>query len=281
MTKKTSILCAFVLLVVLLVPHLAAASAGSLTLTPWRVVFGARDRSASVTLLNTSNQQATYRIGWLMLKATDQGRYIEETYNREKDKNPFDVPNMVIYSPRQVTIEPHGYQVIRMMLRRPSNLPFGEYRAHMSFIRIADSRPPANDPNAKNISMELSASFGFSIPVIVRQGEDPNLKVELMNPKLVAKGNYTTLEVDLTRVAGTFSSYGAIKVYWTPPGGKEIKVGEMGNVALYPEVKTRHMYVPFIYVHKPVAGGKIRMVYVGELDAEGKTWDQEILNVGK
>lgn len=254
---------------------------GNLTITPWRIVFGARDRSASVTLLNTSDRPATYRIGWLLTKATADGKYDLSPYNPKKDKNPFSVPNMIIYSPRQVTIEPHGYQLIRMELRRPSNLPFGEYRAHMTFIQLAHQSAPSRDPHAKDVSMKLSVNFGFSIPVIVRQGVDNNLKIELMNPRLVARGKYSALEVDITRVAGTFSSYGTVNVYWTPPGSKEKKVGELTNVALYPELKTRHIYVPLIFTHRRIVGGQIRVAYVGKLDAAGKVWDQKVFNVGQ
>ncbi|MDE2337401.1 MAG: hypothetical protein KGL10_08820 [Alphaproteobacteria bacterium] len=281
MTKKSNILAVLVLSALLLLPRAALPAAmGNLTITPWRIVFGARDRSGAVTLLNTSNQAATYRIGWMLTQATAQGKYVQIPYDREKDKNPFSVPNMIIYSPRQVTIEPHGYQLIRLALRRPSNLPFGEYRAHMTFIRMAHQTPPSRDPNAKNISMELNVNFGFSIPVIVRQGVDENLKVELQNPKLVAQGNYSALEIDLTRVAGTFSSYGTIEAYWTPPGGKEKKVGELTNVALYPELKTRHLKVPLFFADGRIAGGAMRVVYVGKLDAAGKIWDQKSFGVG-
>ncbi len=280
MTKKSSVFLSVLFAGLVFLPQTSFAI-GNLTITPWRVVFGARDRSAGVTLLNTSDHQATYRIGWMLTTATPSGKYDESKYNKEKDKNPFSVPKMVIYSPRQVTIEPHGYQLIRLALRRPSNLPFGEYRAHITFVELAHHTPAKQDPNAKTVSMVLNANFGFSIPVIVRQGVDKNLKIKLMNPKLVSKGTYNALEIDVTRVAGTFSSYGVIDVYWTPPGGKEKKAGELGNVALYPEVKTRHIFVPLFQVRKRITGGKIRVVYAGKLDDAGKTWDQETFNVGK
>jgi len=49
----------------------------------------------------------------MILKATTDGQYRLVPATRESDKDPHSVANMVIFSPRQVTIEAHGEQVIR------------------------------------------------------------------------------------------------------------------------------------------------------------------------
>jgi P pilus assembly chaperone PapD len=149
MTKR--IFAFFVLFVMcLLIPQQVSAM-GDLTITPWRIVFGPRDRSASVQLLNTSDAPKTYRMGWMILKATKDGRYIPVPYDKDKNKenDPHGVQNMVIFSPRQVTIEPNGLQVIRLSLRRPADLPPGEYHAHMSMTRLAKTEMPVQDPTPK------------------------------------------------------------------------------------------------------------------------------------
>lgn len=280
MTKK--LFTVFMLFVMCLLIPRQAGAIGDLTITPWRVVFGPRDRSATIELLNTSNVAGTYRMGWMMTKATAAGKYEDVFYKQDKDKvkDPHIVPNMVIYSPRQVTVESHGEQVVRLSLRRPADLPPGEYRAHVTFTKMADQRPVAQDPHAKTVSMELNVNYGFSIPVIVRQGEDRALKISIQSPKMEpGEGGGTILMLDLHRDAGKFSSYGELEVYWKPSKGGEVKVGSMTNIAVYPEVQTRHIAMPLLRQYT-IVGGTLRIVYKGALESEGTTWAEKSFPVG-
>lgn len=278
MTKK--LFTFFMLFVMCLLIPRQADAIGDLTITPWRIVFGPRDRSASIDLLNTSDQPGTYRMGWMITKATPDGKYEQAKYHPDQDKDPYSVPHMVISSPRQVTIEPHGEQIIRLSLRRPANLPPGEYRAHITFIRMANSSPPqVQDLYAKTLSMEINVNYGFSIPVIVRQGEDKDLKVSLSNPRLELQGRNTILKVDLNRVAGKFSSYGEVHAYWKPPKGNEKEIGKVNNIALYPELKTRTVALT-VTTKDSLMGGTIRIAYIGKLESDGTTWAEKSFPVG-
>jgi fimbrial chaperone protein len=268
-----------IFVIFLLIP-LQASALNDLTITPWRIVFQTRDRSAAIDLLNTSNRGNTYRLSWILMKATPKGGYEMVPYERDKDKDPHSVANMVILSPRQVTIEPHGEQLIRLSLRRPPDLPPGEYRAHLTLTRLAHLDPPVNDPNAKSITMSLKVNVGFSVPVIVRQGEDNALKVALSHPALKAEGNGAILELDLSRIAGKFSSYGTVHVFWKSPKGDKIEVGTLNNVALYPEVTTRHIVVPLLKKYS-YSGGDMHVVYAGALESEGTTWAENTFSIGK
>jgi len=277
MLKK--LLAFFILLSAAVLMPDPAQAMGDLTISPWRVAFGTRDRSGAIELLNTSDKVHTYRIGWTLLKATKDGKYEQVFYKRDKDTDPHSVPNMIIVSPKQVTIEPHHEQVVRLSVRRPADLPPGEYRAHMTFIRMADSAPPVQDPHAKTISMQINVNLGFSVPIIVRQGEDKSLKVALDHPKLELEGAAQVLKIDLTRLSGTFSTYGEIHVYWDPPKGSEKEIGMLNNVALYPEVKTRNLVVPII-TKENISGGTIRVAYTGKYESDGTTWDEKKFPVG-
>jgi fimbrial chaperone protein len=258
----------------------ATEARADLTITPKRIVFQARDRSASVELINITDHANTYRISWSLMKATADGKYVLAPAIRESDQDPHSVINMVIFSPRQVTIEPHGNQTIRLSLRRPADLPPGEYRAHLTLTRLAHEDPPSNDPHAKTISMSLKVNLSFSIPVIVRQGEDKNLKVSLSNPQLALQGGRAVLKVDLNRDAGVFSSYGNIHVFWKPASGSEKEIGTLNNVALYPELKTRNIIIPLL-TKDNITSGAIRVAYTGALESEGTTWAEKSFLVGK
>jgi hypothetical protein len=188
---------------------------------------------------------------------------------------------MVVFSPRQVTIEPHGHQLIRLSLRRPADLPPGEYRSHLSMTRIANALRPAYDPHQKGVTMALYANLGFSIPVIVRSGEDKDLKVSLINPKLTMSHNTPpapVLHLDLNRDAGKFSTYGSLKVLWQPPKGEEQQIGILNNVALYPEVQQRHVEIA---LNQNPTSGTLKVVYLGKLESDGKTWAETSFPIGK
>lgn len=278
MTKKLLISLALFVISISLVTTPARAD---LTITPKRVVFLARTRSAEVILLNITDHPNTYRLGWEMMKAMPDGKYKILPYHRDADKDPHSVPNMVVFSPRQVTIEPHGHQTIRLSLRRPADLPFGEYRAHLLLTRLANASPPQKpEPNAKTLSMALDVNLSFSIPVIVRQGEDRALKVSLSEPefKLARKG--AVLDININRKSGTFSSYGEINVYWQPPKGNERLIGTLNNVALYPEVETRRVSVP-INAKADISAGAIRVAYIGKLESDGTKWAEKVFPIGK
>src|SRR3546814_18747123 len=44
--------------------------------------------------------------------------------------------DMIVFSPRRVTLPPHQPQVVRVGVRVPARLPPGEYRAHMLFRAV-------------------------------------------------------------------------------------------------------------------------------------------------
>lgn len=249
-----------------------------LTIAPIRVVFGDSDRSATVELLNITNHTNIYRLTWMETKIDKSGRF---ALGPVDDTKPYSVAKMVIFAPRQVTIEPHGDQTIRLSLRRPANLPFGEYRAHMVMLRLAKQGPERQDPNDKAATPALNSNLGFSIPIIVRSGEDKDLKVALASPRLAMGGNKEkptlVLNIDVNRVAGKFSSYGSLEVYWQSPQSQEQLIGGLGNVALYPELQQRHLVIP---LRENPTGGKIRVVYKGRYESEGKIWDEKTFPIG-
>ncbi len=264
--------------VVLLLP--ATPALADLTIAPLRVVFKGRDRSAVVTLVNVTNNLNTYRLSWTLYKMNENGQYDPVALD---EKDPFSIDKMIVFSPRQVVIKPGQQQLIRLSLRRPENLPVGEYRGHLTFTRLARSavnldKSGEDRERPKGQKFGISVNLSFSIPIIVRNGSDDQLKVEMISPQLRIEnaGNIQrpVLTMDLTRTAGTFSTYGTILVFWQPEGGKEKRIGFIQNVALYPEVKKRKVTVP-INTTDHVAGGKIRVVYQGKYESQGTIWDEK------
>lgn len=266
MTRKL-LLRTFLALTIILGSIWPGVARADLTITPVRIVFEGRDRSATVELINTTKNTNTYRLKWMDMKMGPSGRY--ELFAAD-DSDPHSVSKMVIFSPRQVTIEPNGHQTIRLSLRRSADLPFGEYRSHLAMVRLAKQGPERPNPKSKGVEMDIRINLGFSIPVIVRSGEDKDLKISLINPKLEMTTDTPPaprLKIEVHRDAGKFSTNGNLVVYWTPAKGSEKIIGKMANVALYPELATR----PFnILLKEAPDSGTLRIVYEGKFETDGK-----------
>ncbi len=280
MTKKSIAIFAGLAFILTLFMPIAPASA-DLTVAPLRVAFKGRERSAVVSLINTAPYVNTYRLGWAMYKLNEKGQYMTVPLD---EKDPFGVNNMVLFSPKQVTINPGAHQLVRLSLRRPANLPPGEYRAHLTFTRLPPDKRRKNkddDTPVKGQSVSINVNLSFSIPVLVQNGDD-NTRVVLAYPQFEMKMNNgkpePTLKLQIRRETGTYSAYGTILVYWQEEGKKERQIGILNNVAFYPELNKRDVHI--MLSEGNLSNGKIRVIYMGKFESKGKIWDEKIFPVG-
>lgn len=253
-----------------------APAQADLLISPLRVVFEGRDRSAEVTLINTSNKTHTYRVGWKAMVQTELGDYKEAG---ELEDGPFSLSEMVRFSPRQVTVEPDGKQRIRLSLRRPAEMPDGEFRGHMTFTRLPSATPSFDAPE-KGQQLMLMLNMAFSIPVIVRSGPG-SASAAIENLHFLSPDEYVnnmpTIGMTITR-GGEFSAYGRLRVFHSAPGMAEQQVGLLNNVALFPEINTREVRVPLDV--QSLDSGQLRIVYEGMGEYSGSVWDEETVSIG-
>jgi P pilus assembly chaperone PapD len=249
----------------------AGAATASLMVAPIRVVFGDRTRSASVLILNTDKKPHTYRMGWKITKMKTDGSYEDLP---DDANNPFSVSKMVVVSPKQITIQPDGRQNIRLSVRKPANLPPGEYRGHLVLETVPENemRETQNENNSqKGISFGFRVAFGLSIPVIIRhQSTDfPDLKID--NIRFIPNDNPNTsgprLAFDLLRKGGELSPYGRIDVYLDSAEGSP-RIGQKNNVAIFKDISKREMWIDLTRDVPP--GSKIRIVYLGGEEYSGQ-----------
>ena len=250
------------------------ASAGGILILPIRVVFSGHDRSKSITVMNTGQKPATFRMSLFYQKQTKNGGY-------KKIDKPLvpgvDLKKMLVYSPRQIYIQPNGSQLVRVYFRRPPNLPDGEYRIHMRLKRLSGGQKLAPVKHGK-IQTEMTINIGFAIPIIIRQGKD-NTTASISDVKLLPasaeKHTPPKLTFHLNR-KGKFSTLGKVEVYWTPTGGKEQKVGILNDVNVFPELNERDVDLD---LSQNITDGKMRIVYEGDAADKGKTFDTKIINI--
>jgi hypothetical protein len=198
------------------------------------VVFEGRQRTAEITLVNTGPTTATYRITLVHLRMAEDGG-TKEIGAAEAQPGERFADELIRYSPRQVTLEPHLAQTVRMQLRKPADLADGEYRSHLLFRAVPPVAPEGKtSESSSKLSVQLTAVFGVSIPVIVRQGEtsvQTTLSgLELLPPE--GAGAAPSLRFQIGR-AGNQSIYGNFTVTFVPAGGKPLVVGLANGVAVY------------------------------------------------
>jgi len=211
-----------------------AGGPGDLLVAPTRIVFEGRQRTAEVTLVNTGAAPATYRIAFVELRMGDAGGTVEIEPAAARPGEQFAEP-LIRYSPRQVTLEPRVAQTVRMQLRLPADLPAGEYRSHLRFRAVPTAPAVAETPAAPTaFSVELTAVYGVSIPVIVRHGETTataTLTGLALDPPASAAAaprlRFRTLR------SGNRSLYGNLTATFLPIAGKPSVVGLANGVAVY------------------------------------------------
>lgn len=239
----------------------AGTAIGDLLVAPTRIVFEGSKRTAEVTLVNVGTSRGTYRISMIDYQMDPSGKLQEI----DPEANPSSASRLVRYSPRQVTLEPNYMQTIRILLRKPSDLPPGEYRSHMLFRSIPEPTPapdPAERPQ-EGLSIELTPIFGISIPLIIRHGEvgaDAEIEDLTLVPDSVAS---VVKAVSLTLVRkGAKSVFGRLRVTFRPEsGGAATVVGLMNGVAVYPPLERRQVTIPIEGEAAPLGPGVLVVTY--------------------
>lgn len=251
----------------LLLPRAAMAD---LMLFPTRVVFDKNQRTTTVDLVNNGAEAATYRI-------TLVNRRMSESGELQPADTPLDgelfAADLVQFSPRQVTLQPGTSQTVRLMVRKPAELAPGEYRSHLQFQRMPDSKGASSvestPADAKQIGIFLNALVGASIPVIVRH-QATSASVSLSNLALqLPAGAPPMLALQFDRT-GNRSVYGDLAVSFTPRGGAEQVLGRANGVAVYSPNSLRRAQLP-LAVPKGVAlaQGTLRVAYRDRPEAGG------------
>lgn len=221
-----------------------------------------KTRSIELILSNRGGAAGTYRIKLARMEMNADGGIETATAPAVG----IDPTELVRFAPHQVTLEPGQTQVLRVMVRKPEDLPDGEYRVHMIFQAVppdlAGTSAPAKE-KAKGLSIRLVAIMNLGIPIIVRQGE-LTVKTGLADLRLAHEGDQDFLAFHLTR-EGNASTYGTLKATFEPKSGKAITLSEMVGVAVYPPLPARHVKMA-LQVPQGVAlkGGILRLSFQTE-----------------
>lgn len=234
-----------------------AMAQGDLLVAPTRVVLNGGG-STEIVLSNIGAEPATYRIG-LELRRMDATGKLHEVAEADASPGERAALDMIRYSPRRITLAPNQPQSVRLSARPPAELPDGEYRVHMSFRAVPETKPveAPEDPTASGgLQIRLTPIYGVTIPVIIRKGQLSGGAM-LTGPALVREGGSAFLKLNIAR-SGERSVYGEIRVL--APGNREPMFIARG-VAVYPEVAGRDVKLPMSLEQATKLKGPLKIEY--------------------
>lgn len=227
----------------LILPHAAQA----LRVTMKRVIFEGPVRTELLTIVNNTAEEQAYRLGWRTMRMTEDSTlgYVKEGDSLEGLKPAED---MIRYSPRRVVLPPGSSQQVRLMLRRPKDLPDGEYRSHFWIQPEAAAQKfaPAKNEAAKDKPViQIKMLTGMTVPVFVRSG---NLTASASITDAKAAPGKGGMDVSFTlNREGNRSIYGDFTFTCNGKQAKEVK-----GIAVYTEITKRAMKFTVPY---PEGGG--------------------------
>ena len=255
----------FITAALVLAPAPVAAS-GDLLVAPTRIILDGA-RGAEIVLNNVGDAPATYRVS-LELKRMMADGSLEEVAEELATPAERAMIDMLVYSPRRVTLPPNQPQTIRIGVRAPAGLPDGEYRAHMLFRAVPDAIAVAAAPTevASGVAIALTPIYGVTIPIIVRQGS-LSASAAIANPRLESDGDEHRLMFDLTR-AGNRSVYGEVIV---SRQGVAQPILVARGIAIYPERDARVVTLPLSAEQAAALRGPVTVRYIEDRSRGGAT----------
>ena len=255
-----------------------AQSSGDLIVTPTRVVFEGRTRSAQLGLVNKGSGPATYRISVINMRMSETGQLTEIS---EPDPGQQFAGRLFRYSPRQVTLEPGASQAIRLLLRKPKDLVPGEYRSHLMMRAVPDAAGQSVEaPAGGGTTVTLIPIFGIAIPVIIRHG-DVKYDVTISGLEYVAPkeaNELSGIRFNLER-DGTRSSFGDLTAT-IKDGDKDIVLSQVMRLAVYTPNQSRLVEMPLrVPDGVSISGKTMTLTYKSTVDEGAKILAQSTVQL--
>jgi hypothetical protein len=237
-------------------------------LAPYRIVMENNTRSSEIALVNRGSKRGTYRIEFVDMVMNDKHELVEGS---STDKGEKFAKSMLRASVRQIELDPGETQMIRIAVRKPADLPVGEYRSHMMVRSLPDVAPPKIDPTAPDrVSFTMIPAYGMTIPVLVRQGR-PTATAIAATAKLsdIDAEGYGLLNIDLKRT-GDRSMFVDVDVVTAPAKGKGNWVTSARGVALYAPYDGRTLSLQVSKAQIALMQSQKIKVLVAEIEPNGK-----------
>jgi hypothetical protein len=251
----------------------AAAATRMLLINQTRVIFSETTRAMEVHVGNVGKEPIAYTIDLVSMRRDKDGNLREVKQESEEERL---VKEMIRFAPRRATIEPGKRQVVKLMLRKPGDLPPGEYQTRLRFTPQASTpealAAPKGGPEGKT-SIQLNVLVASTIPIIIQHGITGGeaAPVALAVKSHGQKGAELAAEVQFTR-SGIGSVFGDATVSLLPAGAshKAQVIGQATGIALYAPDKEHSVLIPLKGINRAVlAGGKLRVAFRPQSGVKG------------
>jgi hypothetical protein len=142
----------------------------ALFVSPVRLIFDPSTSINTMALSNKSEETKYYEVVMLDQVMTANGGIQQmETFDYSSKR-------MLRFMPRKIVLAPGERQIVRVMARRPADLPDGDYHTHIFFNEISAQISATLPVSGSDISpskgpqFKVTTQVGLGIPVIVQQG---------------------------------------------------------------------------------------------------------------
>ena len=260
--------CCIASIFALMLCSIQSKSQGDLLLYPKRIVFEGSQKSQTINLANSGKDTVRYYISVVQVRMNKDGSF-EKISQPDSGQN--FANNYFRFFPRSVVLAPNEAQTVKVQLINTGELKNGEYRSHIYFRSEPEKKPLGEDKKNKdtsNISVDLVAVFGITIPLIIRVGT-PTTEVQLSDPVLRwEKDSVPDLQVAFNRT-GNMSAYGDIAVDYISKQGATKRIGMAKGLAVYTPNPVRRVHLLLdqtagVDYHK----GKLRISYTTQADTK-------------
>jgi hypothetical protein len=263
-------------------PVPAAAAVGvNLNLTPRRVTLDRASRTATVYAYNQGDSVTTFDVSLVdrVMLPDGQIRSVEQAAKTFDEKTVADrlhsARDLVVVTPRRITLAPGKGQVIRLRATLPDGNPDApsEYRTHLT---VANVPPPDTGLTAEQAAAQQAGQLMFrvrsivaiSIPILVRTAPaDARARLEGVRlttidapleagapPRTVAAVAFQIVRV------GASSLFGNVEVRGGPRA--EESLGLARGVGVYPEIAQRSLQV--MLKRAPGPGEKLTILFTDD-----------------
>jgi len=240
---------------------------GDLLIFPKRIVFDIKTQnSEELNITNIGRDSSTYNISFLEYEMTEDGNMIQ--LDKNVVKYWYATPYLRVF-PRKITLAPGESQIIKLQVRRKSDMASGEYRSHLYFRAEKNSSSLGSDTKKNNdgkLSIQLIPVYGITIPTIFRVGQTnatasfSDVQLETINDSI------SNLKVTINRF-GNKSIYGDLIAEYVTSKGNPVEIATSRGIGIYTCINKRYSNLLLKNIRKyNLNNGKIRIRYISPSD---------------
>lgn len=263
--------------VALAAPPAAAQMEGSvLFVAPHRLIITPGQQADTIAVSNKSDRERRYDLSLIDQIMTETG----VTKRIENGSFEYSVKKMVRYTPRRFTLKPGESQVVRVVVKRPSDLSDGDYHSHLLFREVPLSRKDKEKLQEeralaeKTVSFEIRTLYGIAVPIVVQHGKIAS-DIGMDSVSLGAANGKKQVSIAFSR-SGNAEASGKLSAEYVKVGAKPVTVIEPQWIRMYREAGNITKTFNLAGLPSGASGGKIVVHLMRDETDPKKTITKEI-----